>query len=77
MQKLNSEFLFTKIVADKTVSITLYLQYDKGTYDFMQSHEEGLMPRENNKNVEINRAYMELALEVLDFVEKEIYLPKE
>lgn len=75
INKINSEFRFTKgIDKDTIIGLTVYIDYEDGTYDFMQDCQEGIMPRGNNTDVEINRAYLLLGLEVLDFVEKELYI---
>ena len=75
INKINSEFRFTKeIDKDTIIGLTVYISYEDGTYDFMQDFQEGIMPRANNIEVEINRAYLLLGLEVLDFVEKELYI---
>ena len=74
--KLNSEFIFEKIAKHNNlefrVYLTLYINYEEKTYYFVQVHEEGIFPKKNNKNTHYNKAYMELALEVLEFVEKEL-----
>jgi len=72
--RVNSEFRFTRIISeDSTICLTVYINYVSGTYDFMQDGQEGIFPRENNTDVEINRQYFELGLEVLEFVNKELY----
>lgn len=72
---INSEYYFSKKVDDnRGVSLTLYVNYDSRTYDFMQDNEEGIMPSKNNDSIELNRAYFELGLEILDFVKKELKL---
>ena len=40
----------------------------------MQSNEEGVFPRKHNTDVETNKAFFELSLEILKFVETELYL---
>jgi hypothetical protein len=75
INKINSEFRFTnKIDEDNTIGLTVYINYEDNTYDFMQDRQEGILPRENNTNVEINKLYLKLGLEVLDFVEEELYI---
>ncbi len=73
-KKINSEYHFTKEVNEfETVSLTLYLDYENKTYDFMQSGEEGLFPRNYNVDTKFNKTYFELGLEVLKFVQSELY----
>ncbi len=73
--KINSEFYFEKEVKDnRPVGLTLYIDYSNKTYDFMQSNEEGVFPRKHNTDVETNKAFFELSLEILKFVEAELYL---
>ena len=73
--KISSEFIFTKEVLPKmVVKLTLYINYKNKSYDFMQDCEEGIFPRNNNKNIAINRAYLELGLEILEFVKEELNL---
>ena len=72
--KINSEFLFIKKINDKReVSLILYIDYQHKTYDFMQHSEEGIFPRRFPTETETNKAYFELALEVLEFLDKELY----
>ena len=72
--KINSEFYFEKQVEEGTVQLTLYIDYENRTYDFMQMNEEGIFPSKHNKSVEENKAFFELSLEILKFVEAELYL---
>lgn len=74
--KKNSEFLFTKKYSNGRACLILYINYENKSYDFMQSNEEGIMPGKYNKDIEANKAYMELGLEILKFVESELYLDK-
>jgi len=76
--KMNSVYFFTKKIQGKYyyVSLTLYIDYINKTYNFMQDEQEGIFPRNHNENVEINKAYFKLGLEVLDFVEKELFNDK-
>ena len=70
---INSEYRFSRRVNDeKLVYLTLYVNYDTRTYDFMQDNEEGIMISNNDTNVEYNEAYLQLGLEILDFVKKEL-----
>lgn len=72
--KLNSEFLFTKKLSDETIiALNVYINYANKTYDFMQANEEGVFPSRHNKEVETNKAYFELGLEVLEFIDSELY----
>ena len=72
---INSEYRFSKRVNDeKLVYLTLYVNYDTRTYDFMQDNEEGIMISNNDTSVEYNEAYLQLGLEILDFVKKELKL---
>jgi hypothetical protein len=74
INKIHSEFRFTnKISEEKTIGLTVYINYEKKTYDFMQDCQEGIFPSTNNNDVVINRAYFKLGLEIIDFVEKELY----
>jgi len=47
--KLNSEFIFEKIAKHNNlefrVYLTLYINYEEKTYDFVQVHEEGIFPK--------------------------------
>ena len=70
---IHSEYLFDKMVGEEAIQLTLYINYDTMTYDFMQNEQEGVFPRLNNQNAEINKGYFELGLEVLAFVEKELF----
>ena len=73
-KKINSEFYFTKKVKDdREIGLTLYINYENKTYDFMQCNEEGIMPKKHNHDVEINKAFFELGLEILKFIEAELY----
>jgi hypothetical protein len=73
-QKINSEFIFSKQTeGGKIAKLTLYLYYDLKKYDICQDHEEGLNISYNNEDTELNRAYFELGLEILNFVDSEIY----
>lgn len=71
---INSEYRFTKKVGEKEIYLTVYINYNTQTYDIMQDGEEGIFPRNNNYEVAINLAYMELAIEALKFIESELYL---
>ena len=72
--KINSEFYFTKEVSSsRNVGLTLYVNYQTKTYDFMQDHEEGIFPNKHNSDVETNKAFLELGLEILKFVDIELY----
>lgn len=71
---VHSEYTFTRrVTPELAVGLTLYINYEKKTYDFMQSNEEGVFPRNNNTDTHINRAYFALALEILDFIDGELY----
>jgi hypothetical protein len=72
-KKINSEYHFTKEVNGRELLLILYIDYEKKTYDFAQNNEEGIMPKDNNECTEINKAYFELGLEVLKFVQSELY----
>ncbi len=74
-KKINSEYHFTRILENTSIPIfiILYIDYEKKTYDFAQNNEEGIMPKDNNECTEINKAYLELGLEVLKFVQSELY----
>jgi hypothetical protein len=75
--KINSEYEFTrKISEDKTITLTVYIYYNTKTYDFMQNGEEGIFPRDNCGDTKINKAYFELALEILAFLDRELYNKK-
>ena len=75
VNKINSEFYFTKEVDENnSVSLTLYIDYQNKTYDFMQSNQEGIFPRNFNSDTEMNKAVFELGLEVLNFIQTELYL---
>ena len=75
--KKNSEYYFTKDFAeDRSVGLTLYIDYERKKYDFMQSNEEGIMPKKYQNGIEANKAFMELGIEILKFVESELYLDK-
>lgn len=72
--KVHSEFKFTrKVDKDITVGLTVYINYTHKTYDFMQDGQEGVFPGKNNTDIEINKAYFELGLEILDFVRSELF----
>ena len=72
--KINSEFKFTrKLSEEMTIELTLYVNYEDRTYDFMQKNQEGIFPNSNNTNTSVNRAYLELGLEVIDFVENDLF----
>ena len=71
--KINSEYIFQKEVGANIVVLTLYINYVNKTYDFMQIEQEGIFPRNNNSDTRRNKVYFELGLEVLDFVEKELF----
>jgi hypothetical protein len=73
VKKINSEFHFTKEVNSSDIMLILYIDYEKKTYDFCQNNEEGIMPKDNNECTDVNKAYFQLGLEVLDFVQKELY----
>jgi len=74
INKIHSEYRFTnKISEDLVIGLTLYINYEKKTYDFMQDCQEGIFPRTNDINTSVNRAYLKLGLEILNFVEKELY----
>ena len=74
VNKINSEFYFTKEVDENnSVSLTLYIDYQNKTYDFMQSNQEGILPRNFNSDTEMNKAVFELGLEVLNFIQSELY----
>jgi len=72
--RINSEFRFVKTLLNgKDIYLTVYINYSMRSYDIVQNSEEGIFPRNNNHNTEINRAYFELALEALDFLDSELY----
>jgi len=71
--KVSSEYEFRDEVDGYPVSLTLYINYINKTYDFMQGGQEGIFPSTHNKSTAINKAYFKLGLEVLDFVEKELF----
>lgn len=72
--KIHSEYRFTRKVSTQiTVGLTVYINYEKKTYDFMQDGEEGIFPRRNPICTIINKAYFELGLEVLEFVDSELF----
>jgi hypothetical protein len=71
--KLNSEYVFQKKVNDKLISLTVYINYENETYDIMQQNEEGIFCRKNNKEVFTNIAYMQLSIEALKFIHKNLY----
>ena len=74
IEKINTEFKFTREVNEElTIGLTLYIDYRLKTYDFMQDDQEGVFPSTHNHDTEINRAYFELGLEILIFVENELY----
>jgi hypothetical protein len=80
MKKLvHSEYLFSRklsannLEGQDIVFLTVYIDYEKKTYDIQQSNQEGIFFRDSNHNTEINRAYCELAIEALNFIEKELY----
>ena len=76
-KKINSEYLFTKYVTDKEyIQLTLYINYANKSYDFKQDRQEGIFPRLNNLGTKRIRAYMELSLEILDFIDSELYSDK-
>jgi hypothetical protein len=70
---LESEYVFSKYVGESKVTLALYIDYVKKTYNFMQPFQEGIMPSEHDKEASINKAYLELGLEVIEFVESELY----
>ncbi len=72
--KINGEFRFSKtLLTGKDIYLTVYINYSSKSYDIVQNSEEGIFPRNNNRNTNINRAYFELALEALDFIDSELY----
>lgn len=75
MKKINSEFYFSKKAThlDIEIGLSVIIDYEKKTYDIYQEHQEGIMPSHNNKETLFNKAYFELALEALEFIEKELY----
>lgn len=73
-RKLNSEYKFIKSVNEKlAVELTLYINYKDKTYDIVQSGQGGIFFRNYNTGTEVNKTYSLLALEVLEFVQSELY----
>lgn len=73
-KKINSEYRFIKSVNSKsTIELTAYIDYERKTYDIVQSGQEGIFFRHNNKETKINKTYMLLAIEALNFIQKELY----
>lgn len=73
-RKLNSEYKFVRSVNEKlAVELTVYINYENKTYDIVQSSQEGIFFRHNNKETEVNKTYVLLALEALEFVQSELY----
>ena len=73
---INSEYVFTRKMATKTIELTLYIDYGAKKYDIVQDGEEGILPRKNNISTKTNIAFMELAIEALNFVESELFTKK-
>ena len=72
---INSEYHFTRKINDnKTITLICYIDYVNKTYDIMQPHQEGLMFKDNNKEVDTNLTYLELAKEALEFVNNKLYI---
>lgn len=73
-KKLNSEYKFVRSVSENlAIGLTVYINYENKTYDIVQEHQEGIFCRTNNKETEINKNYMLLALEALEFIQTELY----
>ena len=78
MKKLiNSEYSFSmNHNKDLTIRLTVYIDYEAQTYDIVQNHQEGIFCRNNNKDTHINKKYMLLAIEALDFNQQELFESK-
>lgn len=73
-KKIHSEYRFSiEVKKDHWIGLDVYINYRDKTYDIQQDNDEGIFFRNNNTNVIINKAYVKLALEALDFIEKELY----
>jgi hypothetical protein len=73
-KKLNSEYCFTRQIKENVaISLTVYINYDSKTYNITQNHQEGIFFRTNNTCTIINKEYMLLGLEALEFIENELY----
>lgn len=70
--KINSEYLFVD-KENTSIRLTVYIDYEKGTYDIVQDHQEGIFCNTNNTETETNKKYMVLAIEALDFIQKDLY----
>jgi hypothetical protein len=72
-QLINSEYRFTSTVEEQTTLLEVYIDYENKTYDIQQAHQEGIFCKTNNKETSVNKAYMLLAIDALDFIEGELY----
>ena len=73
MNKLiNSEYRFIRKTESVNLSLIVYINYSNKSYDIVQDGQEGIFVRDNNNGTEINIAYMNLAIEALEFIENEL-----
>ena len=82
LQKINAEYHFIKeVVTDITrrtktsftVRLICYIDYSRKSYNIVQDNQEGLFFSTHATETFTNLAYLELAKEALEFVQKELY----
>ena len=71
--KISTAYRFERQVEDETIGLDVYISYNTKTYDIYQDGVEGISIKSNNEDTKINKAYMLLTLEALDFIENELY----
>ena len=70
---VHSEYRFSNTLkSGETIGLTVYINYEKKTYDIVQDHQEGIYFKTHNTECSVNRSYMFLAIEALDFIEEEL-----
>lgn len=76
-KKSNAEYIFTKeINENQKIGLIVSIDYGNKTYEIFQENQEGIMTGNHKDETVTNKAYMQLAIEALEFIEEELYTNK-